>query len=65
MSETKEYSSDVQRKIVQFHIRESGGKKIAKGLIIPIWTIRAIIKKFQSTKDVTNLPGRGQVSILS
>jgi len=29
-------------------------------LKIPILTIRAIIKKFQITKDVTNLPGREQ-----
>jgi len=35
-------------------------KKIAKELIIPSLTIRAIIKKFQSTKDVMNLPGRGR-----
>jgi len=41
-----------------------GCKKIAKALKIPILTIRAIIKKFQSNKDVTNLPGRGRVSLL-
>ena len=65
MSKTKEYSSDVQQKIVERHKIESGCKKIAKELKIPILTIRAIIKKFQSTKDVTNLPGRGRVSMLS
>ncbi len=32
---------------------------------IPISTIRAILKKFQSTKDVINLPGRGRVSVSS
>jgi len=32
-------------------------------LKITILTIRAIIKKFQSTTDVTNLPGRGCVFI--
>ncbi len=30
---------------------------------IPISTIRAIIKNFQSTENVMNLPGRGHVSI--
>ena len=62
MSKTKEYSSDVQQKIVELHKIESGCKKIAEALKIPISTIRAIIKQFQSTKDVTNLPGRGRVS---
>jgi len=32
--------------------------KLAKALKIPISTIRAIIKKFQTTQDVTNLAGR-------
>ncbi len=32
---------------------------------IPISTIRAIIKSFQSTDNVMNLPGRGRVSISS
>jgi len=40
-------------------------KKIAKELKIPISIIREIIKKFQKTKDVTNLPGRKHVSITS
>jgi len=63
MSKTKEYSSDVQQKIVELHKIESGcKKKIAKAFKIPISPIRAIIKKFQATKDVTNLPGRGRVS---
>ena len=62
MRKTKEYSSDVQQKIVELHKIESGCKKIAKALKIPISTIRAIIKRFQSTKDVSNLPGRGRVS---
>jgi len=62
MIKTKEYSSDVQQKIVELHKIESGCKKITKALKIPISTIRAIIKKFQSTKDVTNLHGRGRVS---
>jgi len=62
MRKTKEYSSDAQQKIVEFHKIENGCKKIVKALKIPIFTIRAIIKKFQSTTDVTNLPGRGRVS---
>jgi len=62
MRKTKEYSSDVQQKIVELHRIESGYKKTAKALKIPISTIRTIIKKFQSTKDVTNLRGRGRVS---
>jgi len=64
MSKTKEYSSDVQQKIAEHHKIESGCKKIAKELKNPILTIRAIIKKFQTNKDVTNLPGKGHVSIL-
>jgi len=61
MSKTKEYSSDVQQKIVDHHKIESGCKKRAKELKISILSIRAILrnyKKFQSTKDVTNPPGR-------
>jgi len=54
MSKTKEYSPDVHHKI------ERGCKKISKELKIPILTIRAITKKFQSTKDVKNQPGRGR-----
>ncbi len=64
MSKTKEYSSDVQNKIVELHKIKSGCKKITKALKIPISTIRVIIKKFQSTKDVTDLPGRGCVCII-
>jgi len=59
------YSSDEQKKVVEIHKIESGCRKIAKALTIPIFTSRAIIKKFGSTKDVTNLPGRGRVSIFS
>jgi len=40
----------VQQKIVEQQKIESGCKKIAKALKIPIMTIRTIIKKFQSTK---------------
>jgi len=39
----------VQQKIVELYKIEISCKKITKELII---------KKFQSTKDVTNLPGR-------
>ncbi len=42
-----EYSSDVQNKIVEQHIIESGCKKRAKTSKIPISTIRVIIKRFQ------------------
>ncbi len=65
MRKTKEYSSDVKNKIVELHKIESGCKKRAKALKIPISTIRTIIEMFQSTKDVTNLPGRWCVSISS
>ncbi len=65
MSKIKECISVVQQKIVKFYELESGCKKIAKALKIPISTIRAIIKNFQSTENVTNLPGRGCESILS
>jgi len=59
MSKTKEHRSDVQQKIVELHKIESGCKKIAKALKIPISIIMVIIKKFHSTEDVMNLPGRG------
>lgn len=64
MSKIKEYTSDVHQNIVKLHILESNCKKRAKVLKIPISTIRPIIKKFQSTKHVTNLPGRGCVFIV-
>jgi len=42
MSKTKEYSSDVQQNIVELHKIESGCKKIAKALKIPISIIREL-----------------------
>ncbi len=65
MRKTKEYISDVQQKIIELHKLESGFKKRARAVKIPIYTIRAIIKNFQSTENVTKLPGRGRVSISS
>ncbi len=47
------------------YVGESGCKKRVKAVKIPISSIRAIIKHFQSTKDVTKLPGRGRVSVSS
>ncbi len=52
-----------KNKIVEHHKIESGCKKRVKTLKIPISTIRVIIKRFQSTKDVKNLPERGRVSM--
>ncbi len=57
--------SDVQQKIIDLHKLESGFKKRARAVKMPIYTTRAIIKNFQSTENVMNLPGRWQVSILS
>ncbi len=65
MRKNKKYISDVKNKIVELHKIESGCKKRVKTLKIPISTIRVIIKRFQSTKDVKNLPERGRVSISS
>ncbi len=65
MRKNKEYISDVQQKITELHKLESGFKKRDRAVKIPISTIRAIIKKFQSTKKIMNLPGRGHVSISS
>ncbi len=65
MRKNKEYISDVQQKIIELHKLESGFKKRARAVKIPISTIRAIIKKFQSTENVMNLPGREDVSISS
>ncbi len=61
MRKTKEYSSDVQRKIVKLNKIDSDYKKIAKALEIPISTIRSVIINFQLTRNNTNLPGRGHV----
>ncbi len=61
----KKYISDVKNKIVEHHKIESGCKKRVKTLKISIPTIRVIIKRFQSTKNVKNLPERGRVSISS
>ncbi len=44
MGKTKEYISDVQQKIIEFHKLESGFKKRAKAENIPMSTFRAIIK---------------------
>ncbi len=54
----------MQNKIVELLKLERGCKKRAKALKIPISITRAMIKWLQSTKDVTNLPGRGRVSIV-
>ncbi len=62
MRKNKEYISDVQQKIIELHKLESDFKKRMKN---PISTIRAIIKNFQSTENVMNLPGRGHVFISS
>ncbi len=61
----QKYISDVKNKIVEHHKIESGCKKRVKTLKISIPTIRVIIKRFQSTKNVKNLPERGRVSISS
>ncbi len=50
MRKTKEYISDVQQKIIELHKLESGFKRRARAVKIPISTIRAIIKKFQSAE---------------
>ncbi len=63
MRKTKEYISDVQQKIIELH--KLGFKKRARAVKIPISTLRAIIKNFQSTENVMNLPGRGHVSTSS
>ncbi len=65
MRKNKEYIYDVQQKIIELHKSESGFKKRARAVKIPISTIRTIIKNFQSTENVMNLPGRGRVSISS
>ncbi len=49
MRKTKEFISDVQQKKIELHKLESGFKKWARAVKIPISTIRVIVKKFQST----------------
>jgi len=65
MRKNKKDISDVKNKIVEHHKIESGCKKRVKRLKISIPTVRVIIKRFQSTKNVKNLPERGRVSISS
>ncbi len=65
MRKTNEYISDVQQKIIELHKLEVALRKELEQKKIPISTIRAIIKNFQSTENVMNLPGRGHVSISS
>ncbi len=65
MGKAKEYSCGVRQKVVELHTMGSVYKKIARVLKMPISTIRAIIKKFQSTVNVMNQPGIGRVSISS
>ncbi len=48
----------MKNKIVEHHKIESGCKK-ELNLEISIPTIRVIIKRFQSTKNIKNLPERG------
>ncbi len=48
MRKTEEYISDVQQKIVYLHKLENDFKIKARAVKIPISTIRAIIKHFQS-----------------
>ncbi len=56
--------SYTMQKIIGLHKLESGFKKRARAVKIPISTIRAIIKNFQSTENVMKLPGRGRVYIV-
>ncbi len=66
MIKNKEYISDVQQKIIELHkFVKWLLKKRAIAVKIPISTIRAIIKHFQSTENVLKLSGRGRVSISS
>ncbi len=57
MRKTKEYISDVQQKIIELHKLVKWLNKELEQWKIPISNIRAIIKNFQSTKNVMNLPG--------
>ncbi len=54
----------MQNKIVELQKIDSGCTKRVKALKISISTIRVISKRFQSAKDVKNLPGRGCVYIV-
>jgi len=54
MNKTKEHGSDVHQKIVELHKIESGCKKIAKELKIPIltiWTIFICWRSWTSCSD--------------
>ena len=53
------------RWLLTYTIQVMGTKKIHKWLNVPLTTVRAIIKKFQTFGTVANLPGRGRKYMLS
>ena len=64
MGKNRDYSNNVPQNDVELHKLDNGYKKIAQRLKMPISTIMAIIKKFKTTGDVNNGPGRGRGAII-
>ncbi|CAJ0934893.1 unnamed protein product [Ranitomeya imitator] len=57
---TKELSEDLRNQIVRKHEQSQGYKSISKDLIVPVSTVRSVIKKFKAHGTVANLPRCGR-----
>ena len=53
---TKEFSKEVRHKVVEKHRSGEGDKKISKSLIIPLSTVKSIIKKWKTYHTTQTLP---------
>ena len=59
MGKIPDHSTAVRQKCVDLHKSWNEYKKIAARLKMPIWTVRATIKKFKKFKAIIKQPGRG------
>ena len=62
---TKELSKEVRHKMVEKHRSGEGYKKISKLLIIPLSTVKSIIKKWKMYHTTQTLPRSSRTSKLS
>ena len=57
---TRELSEEVRHKIVAKHGQSQGHKSISRDLVVPVSTVRNVIRKFKAHGTGANLPGRGR-----
>ena len=62
---TKELSKKVRHKVVEKHRSGEGYNKISKSLIIPLSTVKSIMKKWKTYHTTQTLPRSGHPSKLS